>query len=344
MDINTLSRYDLIGFGSGIYYHKHHGSLLNLVERLPDLKGKKAFIFSTSGVSKLWHFSDFHKPLREKLLEKGFDIIGEFDCRGWDTVGPFKLIGGISKGRPNEEDLEQAMSFARRLKDNMKGGKMQDNERIKKERKFWDKLAPKYDQFIEDKWKIYTASLLNKISEDVNAGDTVLEVACGTGLIALKVADKVSKVYGIDISAPMIEEAKKKMQEKEIKNIEFLVKDAYSLPFGKERFDTVICNNALHNMINPHKALSEIRRVIKPEGRLIASIVGIGESFKFKFAMTIYKLFTAFPVFHKLNLEESANMISESGFSVVKKEIIKHPEDTMSIIYIVATKRKEIKP
>ncbi|HIE43486.1 MAG TPA: flavodoxin, partial [Candidatus Omnitrophica bacterium] len=46
VDINTLSRYDLIGFGSGIYYHKHHGSLLNLVERLPDLKGKKAFIFS----------------------------------------------------------------------------------------------------------------------------------------------------------------------------------------------------------------------------------------------------------------------------------------------------------
>jgi len=57
-------------------------------------------------VSKKWHFSDFHKPLKEKLLEKGFDIIGEIDCR-WDNYGAFKLIGEISKGRPNEKDLKK---------------------------------------------------------------------------------------------------------------------------------------------------------------------------------------------------------------------------------------------
>ena len=114
--VNALSEYDLIGFGSGIYYHKHHESLLNLVDKLPMLNHKKAFIFSTSGVSKKWHFSDFHKPLKERLLEKGFDIIGEFDCRGWDTYGPFKLVGGISKGRPNEKDLKEAKNFASKLK------------------------------------------------------------------------------------------------------------------------------------------------------------------------------------------------------------------------------------
>jgi len=116
VDVNALAKYDLIGFGSGIYYHKHHESLLKLVERLPELKGKKTFIFSTSGMSKKWHFSDFHNPLKEELLEKGFNIIGEFDCRGWDTYGPFKLIGGISKGRPNEKDLKEAKNFASKLK------------------------------------------------------------------------------------------------------------------------------------------------------------------------------------------------------------------------------------
>ena len=132
----------------------------------------------------------------------------------------------------------------------------------------------------------------------------------------------------------------KKMEEKEIKNIAFSVEDAYSLPFDNEIFDTVICNNALHNMINPHKALSEIRRVLKQNGRLIASIFGIGESFKFKIAMSIYKFFTAFPLFHKLNLDEFANMISESGFSITKKEIMKHPEDMIQILHIVAERRK----
>jgi len=50
-------------------------------------------------------------------LEKGFDVIKEFSCKGFDTVGPFKFIGGISKGRPNEKDLENAKNFARSLKD-----------------------------------------------------------------------------------------------------------------------------------------------------------------------------------------------------------------------------------
>jgi len=115
VNLNALAKYNLIGFGSGIYYHKHHESLLSLVDKLPVLKDKKAFIFSTSGVSKKWQFSDFHKPLKKKLLEKSFNIIGEFDCRGWDTYGLFKRIGGISKGRPNEKDLKEAKNFASKL-------------------------------------------------------------------------------------------------------------------------------------------------------------------------------------------------------------------------------------
>ena len=168
----------------------------------------------------------------------------------------------------------------------------------------------------------------------------MLDVATGPGLDALKIAERASKVYAIDISEPMIEEAKKKAEEKEIKNIEFSVEDAYTLPFDKEMFDTVICNNALHNMINPHKALSEIRRVLKPNGRLIATIVGIGESPKFKIALTIYKLVTGFPVFHKLDMDEFANMINGYGFTVVNKETIKHPEDRMPILYIAAERRE----
>ena len=121
VNVDNLSDYDLIGFGSGVYFGKHHENLLRFVDRLPILKNKKVFIFSTSGmrngITQQPHGGDFNKPLSEKLLEKGFDIIGEFSCRGFDTVWPFKLIGGISKGRPNKEDLEKARKFARSLKD-----------------------------------------------------------------------------------------------------------------------------------------------------------------------------------------------------------------------------------
>jgi len=213
---------------------------------------------------------------------------------------------------------------------------MQDVKRIEKEKKYWDKLSPGYDRFMEKHWRIYWSSLLDKISNDVDAGDTVLEVACGTGLVALKVAERASKVSGIDISAPMIDEAKKKMREKGVDNVEFFVEDAYSLHFGNDVFDTVICNNAIQNMKYPQKALAEIKRGLKPGGRFIGTVVGFGEAPIFKMLFTIFKPFIKLPVFHKFNLDEMADMIRNSGFSIVNKEILKNPQDMMPLFYVLA--------
>lgn len=109
-----LEDFDLIGFGSGIYMWRHHRQLLNFVDELSPQKGKKAFIFSTSGAR--ISTRRLHRKLREKLLSKGFEIVGEFNCPGWDTVGPLKIFGGINKGRPNEKDFNLAREFAKKLK------------------------------------------------------------------------------------------------------------------------------------------------------------------------------------------------------------------------------------
>lgn len=106
---SSILKFDLIGFGSGIYMFNYHRSVFDLIEKLPKVK-KKAFVFSTSGSGKI------QGNLKERLEEKGFEVIGEFHCKGWDTVGPLKLIGGINKGKPDERDLERAREFARSLK------------------------------------------------------------------------------------------------------------------------------------------------------------------------------------------------------------------------------------
>ena len=116
VDASMLEQYDLIGFGSGIYFGKHHKSLLDFVDMLPMLRNKKAFIFSTSGLRKIQFIHNFDKPLKERLRRKGFDIIGEFSCRGLDTYRATKLVGGVNKGRPDTEDLRQAEDFAKSLK------------------------------------------------------------------------------------------------------------------------------------------------------------------------------------------------------------------------------------
>lgn len=116
LDINTVAEYDLVGFGSGIYYGKHHRDLLSVVDSLFSVKNKKAFIFSTSGTGEK-NIKRNHRLIKEKLVVRGFTIAGEFSCRGWDTFGLLKLIGGINKGRPDEQDLKRAEDFARHLKD-----------------------------------------------------------------------------------------------------------------------------------------------------------------------------------------------------------------------------------
>lgn len=117
VDVDALGQYDLIGFGSGIYFMSVHPQLWNLVRRLPthDTGTRRAFTFFTSGARRN-RFLDYGGPLGRKLEAKGFDLLDSFWCPGFDTVGPLRFLGGVNKGRPNETDLEEAAAFADRLR------------------------------------------------------------------------------------------------------------------------------------------------------------------------------------------------------------------------------------
>ncbi len=123
-----LRDYDLVGFGSGIYSEKHHQSLLDLADRLPQVTRGKAFIFSTNGAPAALFSEGMnreqsaknHLKLREKLRSKGYVIAGEFSCPGFNTNSFLRRIGGINKGRPNAEDLKRAEEFALGLKQYLK--------------------------------------------------------------------------------------------------------------------------------------------------------------------------------------------------------------------------------
>jgi flavodoxin len=123
VDPGELLEYELVGLGSGIYYEKHHASLLGLADRLPPATGRRVFIFSTSGIATdsrlMASASGFHKALREKLQSRGYTIVGEFNCLGLDTNSFLRLFGGLNRGRPNAGDLRRAEEFARGLKQKM---------------------------------------------------------------------------------------------------------------------------------------------------------------------------------------------------------------------------------
>jgi flavodoxin len=112
-DPQELQEYDLVGFGAGIDSGKHYKPLLDFADKLPQAEGKKAFIFSTSGIAEL---TKNHAALREKLQSKGYVIVDEFNCRGFNTNSFLKYFGGMNKGRPNTEDLQAAETFAQKIK------------------------------------------------------------------------------------------------------------------------------------------------------------------------------------------------------------------------------------
>jgi flavodoxin len=119
IDPEELQEYGLVGFGSGIYDEKHHRLLLDLADRLTQVNNRRAFIFSTSGVPA--DVANSHSPLREKLQSKGYVIVDEFNCPGFNTNSFLRLLGGMNKGRPNAEDLKHAEEFAQKLKQKARG-------------------------------------------------------------------------------------------------------------------------------------------------------------------------------------------------------------------------------
>jgi flavodoxin len=103
-----LSGYDAVGFASGIYYSKFHQSVLSFATvNLPE--NKKVFYICTNGGNASY------KSIEEITKKKRAVEIGRFSCKGYDTFGPFKLVGGLAKGHPDNKDLEDAVLFFKGL-------------------------------------------------------------------------------------------------------------------------------------------------------------------------------------------------------------------------------------
>ena len=101
-----LYQYDRIGFASGIYFSKFSPVVVNFARQyLPE--GREVFFVYTYGAPKV----SLPGNITAAVKGKGCRILGQFGCRGYDTFGPFKLIGGLAKGHLDAQDLKKAKQF-----------------------------------------------------------------------------------------------------------------------------------------------------------------------------------------------------------------------------------------
>jgi len=161
----------------------------------------------------------------------------------------------------------------------------------------------------------------------------VLEVATGTGLVAINIAACVRSVEAVDFSPKMVEVARKK---KAPDNVRFSIEDAIGLSFGDNSFDAVIISNALHIVPDPVKVLRDISRVLKPKGLLIAPTYShghLGDS-TWNLNAKILK-FIGFETYSKWSPEEYVAFIQQNGFWVERWQVLRA---AFPLVYLEAHK------
>lgn len=101
-----ISEYDCIGFASGIDFGKFYDCVQKEAEKYMTA-GKRVFFIYTCGQNN----KDFSEKLKAIAKERGCEVCGSFGCTGYNTYGPWKLIGGINRKHPNEQDITNCIRF-----------------------------------------------------------------------------------------------------------------------------------------------------------------------------------------------------------------------------------------
>ncbi|MBN1310708.1 MAG: class I SAM-dependent methyltransferase [Anaerolineae bacterium] len=206
---------------------------------------------------------------------------------------------------------------------------MNDAVRREKERTLWDKQASSYD---ERNLKMYERAYdlsIRKTRAILLPEHKVLEIGCGTGIIALGVASLVESVIATDLSPQMIAVAEGKAEDAAIHNVEFRMCDGYTLPFDDQSFDAVLLFNVLHFTKEPAALLREAHRLLKPDGYLVGATDCYAELGTLPIRLMLgvqklLKLIGVIPFMWCYRKEDLHRLFEECSFAIVETDVL-HP-------------------
>ena len=156
----------------------------------------------------------------------------------------------------------------------------------------------------------------------VRPEDTVLDVACGPGLVACALAEVAGHVAGIDLTPAMIGQAQARQRSKGLTNLTWLVGDAVPLPFPDASFSVVVTRYSFHHFLDPRAVLAEMVRVCQPGGRVAVIDVFTSSPEQAEAYNRVEKLRDPSHV-RALSLEELAGLCHDTGLRGLKTAFFK---------------------
>ena len=191
---------------------------------------------------------------------------------------------------------------------------------MSKSEKFWDRQAKTYHNLVEPKNLKYNLAV-EKTKDYLDRKHMVLDLACGSGIIANELAKDVKEVHGIDISLKMIEYARKNTALLKIENVTYSHGNISTIDFDNESFDIITAYNILHLLEDVQHVFNNVYSLLKPGGLFISETPCLGEkkSFFGYFLKFLSKL-KLVPYVNRLCFSDLESNILDSNFAILVSE------------------------
>ena len=199
--------------------------------------------------------------------------------------------------------------------------------------KFWDRIAARYAKKPVGDEAAYQRKLA-KTREYFRPDMTVLELGCGTGSTAIAHAPYVEHIRATDISGKMIEIAKGRAAEADVRNVSFEIGGVEDLDVASESVDAVLALSLLHLLDDRDAAIARIHDVLRPGGIFVSNTVCLGDNMKwFRFVAPIGRWLGVFPLLRIFTRKELEAGITSAGF-----EIEHEWQPDKHVVFIIARK------
>lgn len=161
--------------------------------------------------------------------------------------------------------------------------------------------------------------MVARVAELVDGSGRVLEIAAGTGLVTQAMAGGVGQLVATDASEDMLQVLRGRMADLGVSNVQMRTADALALDFEDGEFDAVVAANVLHLLADPRAGLSEMRRVLRPNGLLCVPTFCHGDTWTAHIVSRVLRL-GGFRVVTRFTGEGLDNLVQGTGFSLERRE------------------------